>query len=361
MLNITRGVCHIMFGHDIGYGIDLDRAQVMLSSEGARRAVITHGPRSSASIQYEPPPVRFTRTHAPIAIAGRTTAAEVELVLYDFGAVCIAWRVAIDGPIEAIGPLAVKLYENVELIEASRALARDVLDRIVTAVSHPRLSPLVEDYVTYHVESWEGDADAGACVFAHRADVARLLRAEAAALSPEEVAEAVSVKTSYTSRDVAVIDWNAALLLGPDQGDVLSILEFANVELLELRYLDARLDAALEDAHEAVQAGTGLLGRASAANLRRIAGMQVDAAMLFEGVNNALKLVGDQYLARVYRLAGQRLHLPQWDASILRKLGTLETIYDKINDRQATRRMEILEWIIIILIAVSMVMPFMKL
>jgi hypothetical protein len=43
--------------------------------------------------------------------------------------------------------------------------------------------------------------------------------------------------------------------------------------------------------------------------------------------------LGDQYLARVYRLVSQRFHLEDWDASILRKLETLESIYGKMSDR----------------------------
>ena len=65
-------------------------------------------------------------------------------------------------------------------------------------------------------------------------------------------------------------------------------------------------------------------------------------------------LLGDQYLARVYRIVSQRFHLEAWDASILRKLQTLESIYGKMSDRAGTRRMEVLEWIIIILIALSL-------
>jgi hypothetical protein len=87
--------------------------------------------------------------------------------------------------------------------------------------------------------------------------------------------------------------------------------------------------------------------------------MQVDSAVLFEGVNNALKLLGDQYLARVYRLVSQRFHLTEWDAGILRKLQTLESIYEKMSDQAVNWRMEILEWIIIVLIAVSIALPFL--
>lgn len=70
-------------------------------------------------------------------------------------------------------------------------------------------------------------------------------------------------------------------------------------------------------------------------------------------VTNTLKLLGDQYLARVCRLVSQRFHLEAWGASILRNLQTLESIYGKMSDRAGTRRMEMLEWIIIILIAIS--------
>ena len=87
--------------------------------------------------------------------------------------------------------------------------------------------------------------------------------------------------------------------------------------------------------------------------------MQVDSAILFEGVNNALKLLGDQYLSRVYRVVSQRFHLAEWDAGILRKLNTLESIYDKLSDQTTNRRMELLEWIIIVLIALSMALPFL--
>ena len=51
------------------------------------------------------------------------------------------------------------------------------------------------------------------------------------------------------------------------------------------------------------------LGGISARHLSRLATLQTDSALLFEGVNNALKLVGDQYLARVYRAVSQRFHL----------------------------------------------------
>jgi len=57
-------------------------------------------------------------------------------------------------------------------------------------------------------------------------------------------------------------------------------------------------------------------------------------------------------------LVNRRFHLGDWDASILRKLDTLESIYEKISDQASNRRMEILEWVIIFLIAFSIALEF---
>jgi len=126
--------------------------------------------------------------------------------------------------------------------------------------------------------------------------------------------------------------------------------------LLELRFLDDRLDDVVAQAYAALPRRWGRRRGFGAKDLWHIARLQMDSAMLFEGVNNAVKLLGDQYLARVYRTASNRFHLNDWDSSILRKLQTIESIYDKISDRQANRRIEALEWIIIILIAVEIVL-----
>src|SRR5207248_4046410 len=186
---------------------------------------------------------------------------------------------------------------------------------------------------------------------------AQILRVEARELSADEVIDALSHRMSFGKDDVVIVDWNAALVVDKEAEDILTILEFANVELLEMRFLDQRLDDALGLAYDRLskRSRNWLTFRS---DLRDISQWQVDSAVLFEGVNNVLKLLGDQYLARLYRLAAQRFHLTEWDASILRKLNTLEGIYQKLSDQVVSRRMEVLEWIIIILIVISIILPF---
>ena len=81
--------------------------------------------------------------------------------------------------------------------------------------------------------------------------------------------------------------------------------------------------------------------------------------VLFERVTNALKLVGDMFLSRMYRTISLRFHLQEWDTGISRKLQTIEGIYQKLTDRAAARRLEALEWIVIVLIAVEILLTLM--
>jgi hypothetical protein len=141
------------------------------------------------------------------------------------------------------------------------------------------------------------------------------------------------------------------------------VLEFANLQLLEMRFLDGALDRALDRAYELISRSRPwfmLLPGTARKELRRVGRMQVDAAILFERVGNALKLLGDQYLARVYRSANQRYRLAEWNSGVLRKLETLESIYEKVHDQSTSLRMEALEWIIIALIAISIVLPLFE-
>ncbi len=63
--------------------------------------------------------------------------------------------------------------------------------------------------------------------------------------------------------------------------------------------------------------------------------LKVEATDLFERTGNVLKLVGDQYLARVYDLlVSVRFHLKEWEESIRRKLEVAEGVYQVVFQRR---------------------------
>lgn len=356
---IERGTCFAVFAYDVGLSIDLAAARRRIADIRPREA-IQHKARAPYYFQYQPPPLHFTETVEPVQVGPLTTTASVDAVIFDFGGISVEYSIPLAGPLSDLLALGDALYDHPQLRAASRRVVDRLLHFLGPAVSKPSVSDLVEDYVIYQLERLATPQDLGRLVLEHGPLLAQILRAERTPLSAQEVEDALACQIAFSPDDRAIIDWNAALLLDRDPGDVHAVLEFANMELLELCYLDNRLDEALDRAYE----GLGRIARPwlgfgrESGELWRIAELQMDSARLFEGVNNALKLLGDQYLARVYRLASRRFHLNDWDASIIRKLQTTESIYQKISDRHANRRMELLEWIIILLIAVSILMPF---
>src|SRR5205085_3814443 len=94
--------------------------------------------------------------------------------------------------------------------------------------------------------------------------------------------------------------------------------------------------------------------------LRELGELRMDANEVFERTVNVLKLVGDQYLARVYRVLEERFHLKGWAESIHRKLEVVEGVYKTLSDQAATARSELLEFTIIVLILIEIVMAFLR-
>ena len=357
---IKSGICHALYVYDIGLSIDLERIRRRLARSEVTTEVATSRRAPKYYGGYQPAPLHLVQPVAGLRAGDRPLAPTVDMALYDFGAVTVTYAIPFDGPLAEVGRLSCQVNADDSLERDARRRVQDLLERVRQAVSRPRPPGPVEDYLMFEVREAEFDGRLDQIPAALGHEIARILRAETGALSAQEAADAASVQLSYGPDDLTLIDWNAALIFDRDASDVLDVLEFANIELLELRVLDAQLDDSLDRSYAMLSefSWSRLLGISRASSLRRVGAMQVDGAILFERVSNALKLLGDQYLARVYRLASQRFHLAEWNAAALRKLDTIESLYEKLNDRNASRRLEILEWIIILLIAFEIVWPF---
>lgn len=359
-LHVTRGTCYALFAYEVGLSVDLDRCEAHITALTERQR-LRQRRRAPQYFDYRPRPLRVIQDTEALSVGAHRTAESVDLVVYDFGAVSVAYSIALAGPFRDLIELSDALYDNAVLRADSLRRVNQLLDTIRPAVVRAHVADWVETYTIFQIEAFTTPCAPQELYTTHAETVAQILRSEHAALSADEIRDATVQHISYAADDVTIIDWDATVLYDRNAEDVRAVLEFANAELLEMRYLDEQLDNALDESYEALSRGAW--GRlrihgSSRADLHRVAQLQVDNALLFEGVNNALKLLGDQYLARVYRLVSERFHLAEWDASILRKLQTIESIYEKMSDVASNRRMEVLEWIIIVLTVVSIAVYF---
>jgi hypothetical protein len=263
----------------------------------------------------------------------------------------------------ALSRLAGWLADSDPIIIAARKALEPLHRQLLPAIHDPLWSDdLSEEYLIFHLApncpfdpTYLLDAGAGW--------LASLVHLEAGTLGREEVREAIRLHLSYSPADLFVPDWAAAVLLDQNCDETLQTIEFANLQLLEFRHIDNRLDDALAAASRLAETATRSrlpFWRSYHRPLRTLGELRVEANGLFERTGNALKLLGDQYLARVYRLAATRFHLREWERNIQRKLDVAEGVYQVVSDQAATYRTEFLEIVVILLIALEIVLTLLR-
>ena len=340
----------------------MDRAAKLMKVASQRMSIAPRH-RAPKHFEYDTAPLRVTQSADPLTVAGFALQGAVDLTVFEFGAVSLAYRIPLNCRLENLLELSEALYDNQELRTDSELRVRDLAAAINAAVIKPGIQDFVEDYLIFEISPASGVAPVDEVLNTHRQEIAQILRSESAPLSAEEIEEALSERISYSPQDAVIINWNAAFVYDADAEDVRAVLELANVQLLEMRFMDRQLDVALDESYKilAKRRARGFrLTNPLGHDLRRISLLQVDAALLFEGVSNALKLLGEQYLARVYRLAERRYRLADWDGNISRKLNTLGSINQKIEGQVDSVRNQLVELIIVLLIVFEIVLPWVQ-
>jgi hypothetical protein len=340
---------------DVGYGIALDQAFDLLSSSGPerRRPVRVE----AQAIQIPNPPIAAGLGTERIEIAGRPVDVDVSARVFDFGVVSLRARVVADaglpwGLFADWGAAVHGAAWNDLLVRARDRL----LARIEAAVEQPAVSALTEDYTVFRVHRL---VDAAGAAFPpgdlSDGQIARLLLGEPRPLSAGARAALLSSRLAYVEDDLTVLTWSAALVVepAPDDVDVQYVLEFANAQLLELRWYDAVLDAevpALQTRLRQARQGFRLLGRRYSHLLEMLQQRVADSVELVERIENSLTVTDDVYLARVYASALAEFRERTWRSGIDRKIAIVRGTYDMLNAESLARRSETLEAIIVVLI-----------
>lgn len=353
-----HGSCHATYGFEVGQNINLEKCEQLLPP--AARQTIRSRRRVPHYFEYSPAPLRIPQEPPTATVAGLAVS-RVDVVLYDFGAAAVNYTMPWEGNLRDLVPASASLQASSALSDDARQRLRRLLETLSPAIDRPRLAELVEDYLVFQIdrlegleapELWRGPAESA---------VAQILRGAEQPLSQEEVEDALRLRLSFSTTDLTIVDWNAALLYDPEPEETRELLEFANVQLLELRHLDGELDKVLDQAYDSLAEAERRWWRAlrpPVSALRQVGVLQMDSTLLFERVSSAVKLVGDRFLGRVYVAASQRFHFADWDHAITRKLAVTDGIYQKLSDRTTARRLEALEWIVILLIAFEILSSF---
>ncbi|HEY9855434.1 MAG TPA: hypothetical protein V6D05_06830 [Stenomitos sp.] len=366
-LGIASGRIYLYHLFTIADLVDLARLRQELGVETSVSRFTSRRP-SPQYIQFRNPPVTFSLGKRPLhPTPDQTVEAHVGAKVFDFGVLSLRWEIAFPATWDALVKGAGCFIDNEALEFMSRQLLEELRPRLRAALTNPPKEVLFEDYTIFYVHEFALPLSAQELLDREAASLAQLMRGEGKPLSNAEQQEALRSRVSYFEDDLAVIDWNAAFIYDRENGtEHMDTLEFANAELLELRFYDRLLDEQLDTIYQGIERGQALpawrswLHNDPVKTLQRLMALTVDVIELTEQIENSLKFIGDLYSARVYRAIAERLRLQEWESSIDGKIRIAQQIYEMLADEVNHRRALALEVIVILLIAFEVIWALTK-
>jgi hypothetical protein len=279
----------------------------------------------------------------------------VRAKFYDYGVISLALSRGCSGPWADVVAVSQELIENDALQAQAEATVQRILGRIGTFLEDRHQAILDEEYLVVGVSAFDPPLSAAEVIDRHGAEIAQLLRGERQPLSAQERDEVLRHRLSYLADDVVVVAWNAAFLYDSEAAmtGAADVLEFANSQLLEFRYHDERLEGALAGIYARLQRPRwtdSLIGRRYLRATRELHSLFIDVNELTDRTENALKLVGDVYSARLFGMVAARLGLERWKRNVEEKLKTLDDIYRFAVEQVRVSQGNLLELVIVLIL-----------
>lgn len=320
-------------------------------------------------------PMVISLGETQIRLGTHTLKAEISGKLWDYGVASVAFQIALPAgmtwsqllqisadlnpsPVSGMAATA-DTAKQIDLIASRKA--SELASTFASAFKRPSQWDVSEDYNIFYLEKVEGISNPRELL--ERADVPALLLSEAEGqLSDQSRAGLFDYVYQYAKDDMVIIDWNSALVLEPSgQREVVDVLEFVVTQLLEMRYYDDLLDHRLTELYDTIEAKRGRKLGGYFSHLAHEANTRyLEFAEVLERVNNSLKVVGDFYLAVIFRASLRRFRVPDWQASITRKMDLLAKTTELLQGETNVVRSHLLEATIIVLILFEIVSAMIK-
>ncbi len=353
----VKGSVVVLVLYDVCEEIRLDDLRRILGSQPAGREP-TFRHLAPEYVRFERPPVveplEQTLLDTGEQLQGR-------LKYYDYGVVCVEFELSFEGDWDMLVDLSCRYIAATEVERRAFQIAQDKLRRVPAALVKPYENWLTEDYYIFRVGEAGADATADRLCEAHANHIAQIVRGERAPLSREEEQEILQSRMSYYRSDLAVVGWNAAFLYDSPAGaeTTIQLLEYANSQLLEFRYYDEVLTRELQAVYKSLESGTGFLARWRLARASaRLHTLLLDVTELTERADNAIKFLSDMFSARLYRLAADKVGVPDYKKLVQQKLGTAEDLYRFMVEQFHQGRAFVLELMIVIILIIDLIFLF---
>ncbi|MCL6500734.1 MAG: hypothetical protein K6T16_01720 [Candidatus Pacearchaeota archaeon] len=283
----------------------------------------------------------------------------LDIKIYDFGVVTIRLWTSVRGSTREITKLLNS--SEAELKKKAYTFLNKLLEEIKNFIPKPDIETekAVGNYTLFFIQKFERVWKPDDLKKRFGGEIARMLRYEERELSDQEVKDVLKTALSYYNDDLTVIDFNSALVYDPRKSyDVPDVLEYAVIELTELRVYDQFLDNVIEATYEELSKKRFFTGRGV---INKLSQVKLEVSEVKEKVENFIKLIDDSYLGKIYVASSTRFYLDKWKSSVKEKLDLLEALYSKGWERVQTKRMVILEATIVVLFILDILLVLWEL
>ena len=353
---------------DIAYAIDLPRAERLwaehLGGVGSRTRLAK---APAKAVAFGVPPLLLVIEPLTIEIESRPVTVQSSARLYDFGVIVLSVRIpVVDAPWAAFSEQFNRTDRAVG-VDSPSTLWSNLLTRVRAVVGpafeRPSDALPQEDYLLAIVHTIEPAMDAA--TLRKSVDLVGLLSGETRPLSDGAQHDLLQRSFSYFADDLVVLTWDRAFIHEPrGDSDVADVIEVANAQLVEFRYYDELLDRELPRMYDGVEAArrtsSFLASRRFAHLARNLYRLVAEVTELTEKVDNALQVTEDVYLARVYAAALDLFRVPRLSAAVDRKLSIIRDTYAALYEEASSRRAELLEIAIVVLILIELVLALVR-
>jgi hypothetical protein len=354
--NILRGSVLVLLQFDVCEAIRLDRLQELISARTVQQPSMKHP--APGYVRYQRPPV-VVPIEPLVLDSGERLHGEIKY--YDYGVLSVVFQLPFADEWSKLIQLASRWVWEIDFAAQASAIVRASLERAAPALIKPYKQWLSEDYLIFHVREVTGSPSVPDLIRQHGSDIARVVRGDIGQLAESECNEVLQSRISYYANDLTVIGWNAAFLYDSTTGaeTAIQLLEYANSQLLEFRHYDDLLTEELDRVYKLLDQGTGIFARwRLARSATRLHTVLLDVAELTEHADNAIKFLSDMFAARLYRLAAQKVGVPDYKELVTRKVRTAEDLYRFMVDQFNQSRAFFLELTVVIILVVELVYLF---
>ncbi|KUG05168.1 hypothetical protein ASZ90_017409 [hydrocarbon metagenome] len=328
---------------------DLNQLEVSLPGSGHSYSRTGLSRVKTKSIQMEVLPLLLRLGTGSVEKDGYLLEMEVQARIYDIGAIsiCLSYinRNEDKSNLEELALIFAGQEGMEALFEEKLRIIHSVLKVCVADLIMD--SEFYEDYTIYYINQPSEIDDPVSLLMGEKAEFSSLIK--------EQV---LSNRLSYSTDDYVILTWDTALICDPESAnDLRDLIEFANVQLLELRYYDNELSKNMDKMYVDIEIAEKKSRFSRTRQYRKIISAQMeliaDLTEVTEKIGNLIKITEDVYYARVYQTALKVLRTAQWNESVERKLQVIQRNYALLSNEVDVRHSYFLEWIIIILIALE--------